>query len=107
MDLPLSSTVPATRAPATPGAPTAAAKAAEGREAALREAAHAFEAVFLAEMLKHSGINKAPGGFDGGAGEDAFSGFLTEEYARLIADRGGIGLAEHIFGSLMQGGNAS
>ena len=72
-------------------------------EAAARSAAQAFEASFLAEMLRHSGLNANPAGFGGGAGEDAFSGLLTEEYARLLSARGGIGLAERVFAILEQG----
>jgi len=71
-------------------------------EAATRAAAEAFEAAFLAEMLKYTGINSQPDGFGGGEGEDAFSSFLTEEYARLMAARGGIGLAEQVFEILKQ-----
>ncbi|HMQ93641.1 MAG TPA: rod-binding protein [Amaricoccus sp.] len=71
-------------------------------ETAARAAAEAFEAAFLAEMLKYTGMNSQPDGFGGGAGEEAFSGFLTEEYARLMAARGGIGLAERIFEILKQ-----
>jgi Rod binding domain-containing protein len=71
-------------------------------EAAARAAAEAFEAAFLAEMLKYTGMNSQPDGFGGGAGEEAFSSFLTEEYARLMAARGGIGLAEQVFEILKQ-----
>jgi Rod binding domain-containing protein len=71
---------------------------------AAREAARAFEATYLAEMLKHSGINSLPSGFGGGAGEEAFSSFLTQEYARLMAERGGIGIAEQVFHVLKQNG---
>ncbi len=71
-------------------------------EAATRAAAEAFEAAFLAEMLKYTGMNSQPDGFGGGAGEEAFSSFLTEEYARLMAARGGIGLAERVFEILKQ-----
>ena len=35
--------------------------------------------------------------FGGGAGEEAFASLLTDEYARLLAERGGIGLAEQVF----------
>jgi Rod binding domain-containing protein len=80
------------------GAAARSAPAAAEREA--RAAAEAFEAVFLAEMLKHSGINAMPAGFGGGAGEEAFASFLTEEYGRLLAERGGIGIAEQVFGLL-------
>jgi peptidoglycan hydrolase FlgJ len=77
----------------TPAGPTSA----ETAQDPARASAEAFEAVFLAEMLKHSGVNALPGGFGGGAGEEAFASFLTQEYARLLAARGGIGLADQIF----------
>ncbi|HVH03744.1 MAG TPA: rod-binding protein [Amaricoccus sp.] len=89
---PLSATGP-------PPAPRAEPARAE-REA--HAAAEAFESAFLGEMLKHSGINAMPSGFGGGAGEEAFASFLTEEYARLLAERGGIGIAERVFGLLEQ-----
>jgi flagellar protein FlgJ len=72
------------------------------REEGLRAAAEAFEAAFLAEMLQHAGLNEMPAGFGGGAGEEAFAGLLTEQYARLLAARGGIGLAEQIFNVLKE-----
>lgn len=88
--------------PGLPALPDHPDVTAANRETALREVAEAFESVFLAEMLRHSGINAAPDGFGGGAGEAAFSSFLTEEYARLLSRRGGIGLAEHVFEMLKQ-----
>ncbi len=63
----------------------------------LREKARALEAAFLAEMLGHAGLGKTEGDFGGGIGEDQFSSFLRQEQARLMVDRGGIGLAEQIF----------
>jgi Rod binding domain-containing protein len=71
------------------------------REAELRAAAVAFEASFLAEMLKYGGAGRAAPGFDGGAGEAAFSQELVAEQARLMAEKGGIGLAERLFQSLL------
>lgn len=71
-----------------------------GSDEAVRGAAEAFEAVFLAEMLKHSGVSAARESYGGGAGEDAFASFLTQEYARLLAARGGFGLADRIFEAL-------
>jgi len=96
---PLSTVGPA---PATtkPAEGTAGESAEQTRSA--HAAAKAFEATFLAEMLKYSGINAMPSGFGGGAGEEAFSSFLTEEYARLLAERGGIGIAEQVFDLLEQ-----
>lgn len=69
----------------------------------LRAAAESFEASFLAEMLSYTGLNAVPAGFGGGAGEEAFAGLLTERHARLLVERGGIGLAERIFDILKQG----
>jgi peptidoglycan hydrolase FlgJ len=71
-------------------------------EQAARKAAEAFEAAFLAEMLQYTGLNAMPDGFGGGAGEEAFGSFLTDEYARLLAERGGIGIAEQVFEILKQ-----
>ncbi|HRO10976.1 rod-binding protein [Amaricoccus sp.] len=71
-------------------------------DTAASEAAQAFEAAFLAEMLRHSGLNAPSESFGGGAGEEAFASLLTDEYARLLAQRGGIGLAERIFELLKQ-----
>ena len=61
------------------------------------EAARSFEASFIAEMLKASGLNAMPDSFGGGEGEGAFSSFLTREYAGIMSERGGFGLAERIF----------
>lgn len=78
---------------ATPAAPSTEAR----RDTEAQAAAEAFEAAFLAEMLKGSGLNAMPSGFGGGAGEEAFASLLTDEYARLMAARGGIGLAERVY----------
>jgi len=64
--------------------------------------AEEFEATFLAEMLKHTGLNKTSSEFGGGAGEDAFHSLLTQKYADKLAASGGIGLAQHIYKSLIQ-----
>ena len=71
------------------------------RAESLREVAKAFESSFLAEMLKASGLGESRSAFGGGAGEDAFSSMMVDEQARLMVERGGIGLGEAIFKSLM------
>ncbi|NDR57888.1 flagellar biosynthesis protein FlgJ [Pseudoruegeria sp. M32A2M] len=53
-------------------------------------------------MLKHAGVGKTPEGFGGGVGEEQFSSLLRDMQAREIAARGGIGLAESIFNSLVE-----
>lgn len=92
--------------PGDPTRPVAPGPASSDDEAA-RAAAEAFEATFLAEMLRHTGLNANPESFGGGIGEDAFGSLLTDEYARLLAGRGGIGLAERIFDVIKQGESGS
>ena len=74
------------------------AQAARGQE--LRKVAKAFEAGFLSEMLKASGLGKTRSAFGGGPGEEAFASMMVDEQAKLMVDRGGIGLSESIFQSL-------
>jgi Rod binding domain-containing protein len=70
------------------------------RHSALMATARDLEATFLAEMLGHAGLGATDEAFGGGHGEAQFASFLKQEQARLIADRGGIGLAEMIFKSM-------
>jgi peptidoglycan hydrolase FlgJ len=63
----------------------------------LMDKAREMEAAFLAEMLAHSGLGEREGPFGGGAGEAQFTSFLRQEQARLMVEKGGIGLAELIF----------
>ena len=69
---------------------------------ALRTAAVELEANFLAEMLKSGGLSRTSGSSAGGVGEDQFSSFLVIEQARLMAQAGGIGLAEVLFDALVE-----
>ena len=71
------------------------------REVALRTAAESLEASFLAEMLRHSGVADARQTGGGGAGEEAFAGFLADAYGTALAEQGGIGLAEKVFEVLL------
>ncbi len=68
----------------------------------LMEKARSLEAAFLSEMLSHAGLDAAEGAFTGGIGEEQFASFLREAQARSIVDRGGIGLAEQLFQSLVR-----
>ncbi len=65
------------------------------------EKAREFETVFVAQMLKYSGMDKAISQ-ESGFGGDAFSGMMLEQYARGIVDNGGFGLAEKIYGQLRE-----
>lgn len=68
----------------------------------MRHLAQEFEASFLAEMLKHTGLGRMPESFNGGAGEAAFSDFLTREYAAEISRSQSIGLADQIYRALIE-----
>jgi len=70
--------------------------------AKFKEVAVALEASFLAEMLKYAGHGESRSSFGGGEGEDAFASLLVRERATLMAENGGIGLAEQIIDSMMR-----
>lgn len=69
-------------------------------DAALRAKANELETAFLAEMLGFGGLGGVPATFGGGAGEEQFASFLRQEQAKLMVEKGGIGLGEMIFESL-------
>ena len=78
---------------------TAPSKNNEGVDERIMEKAREFETVFVAQMLKYSGMDKAISQ-ESGFGGDAFSGMMLEQYARNIVDTGGFGLAEKIYNQL-------
>ncbi len=71
-----------------------------GQDDLLMLRAREMEAAFLAEMLGQAGLGEAPDSFSGGAGEEQFASFLRAEQAKLMVERGGIGLAETLFRAL-------
>lgn len=60
-------------------------------------AAEEFEAMFISEMMKpmFEGIS-VDGPFGGGKGEDVFRGFLLQEYGKITAKTGNVGIADHV-----------
>ena len=78
--------------------------AASSDPAQLRKAARDFEAMAIGELLKpmFDTIDLSKGPFGGGAGEAAWKPILVEHMARAIAARGGLGLADHIYQSLLR-----
>ncbi|MEM9147089.1 MAG: rod-binding protein [Pseudomonadota bacterium] len=71
-------------------------------DASYRRVAQEFEAVFLAEMLKHTGLARPPESFGGGAGEAQFAPMLVKEHANALAQQGGIGLADQVYRALRE-----
>jgi hypothetical protein len=66
---------------------------------ALWRRAQDLEAAFLAEMLGHAGLN----GSTAAAEEGQFSSFLRTAQAEAIVAKGGVGLAQSIYDSLVAG----
>ena len=61
------------------------------------KAAEEFEAVFLSQMLSHmfEGV-RADGPFGGGKAEEMFRSFMLQEYGKVMAATGGVGLADMV-----------
>jgi Rod binding protein. len=62
-------------------------------------AAQEFEAVFLSQMLEHmfAGVNLNPMAGDGKSSQDdIYKSWLVDEYGKIIARSGGIGVADHV-----------
>ncbi|WP_286906001.1 hypothetical protein [Roseovarius sp.] len=89
--IPVTASLPLAALPAAPS--ISSPKAAPDR----RAAAEKLEAVFLAEMLKSSGLGKATQGFGDQGDEDHFASFQRDILAREMVRKGGIGLAEIFF----------
>ncbi len=66
-------------------------------EAKIDQVAEEFEAVFISQMLEHmfAGI-ETDETFGGGHAEDVYRSLLVDEYGKLIAKTGGIGVADHV-----------
>jgi Rod binding domain-containing protein len=60
-----------------------------------------LESTFLSEMLSKGGLGKTNDSFGGGIGEEQFSSFLNQQRAIAMVEKGGIGLAESIYKSLI------
>lgn len=74
-------------------------------EVQMRKVAQQLEGAFLAEMLKAAKFGQIQKSYTGGAGEEQFQSFLTQEHAQAIAKTQSIGLAEHIYLAMKNGGH--
>ena len=83
-------------------------QSAEKGKAAAKKVAREFEAMFVGMMLKSMretvGEDKLTGG---GHGEEVYRSLLDQEYAKGIAERGGLGLAQMIEKQLVVQGDKS
>lgn len=72
------------------------------REERLWQLSKELEATFLAEVLGAAGLGAPRAAFGGGAGEEQFASVLRLEQARRMVEAQGIGLAQHLFHSLLE-----
>lgn len=77
------------------GPPAAVTKAASEPEA--RKAAQEFEALFLAQMIEQmfAGVS-TDGPFGGGQAEPIYRSMLVQEYGKILARSGGLGIADKV-----------
>ncbi len=69
----------------------------------IEAAAKEFEAVFVSEMMKpmFEGIS-TDGPFGGGKGEEVFRGIMLQEYGKMVAESGSIGIADQVKGEMIR-----
>ncbi|MHA6287052.1 rod-binding protein [Maricaulis sp. CAU 1757] len=97
LDLQMQNATTAARANGGPN--MAAGRSAEDARAAAEE----FESFFLSQMIEQmfSGVGE-DNPFGGGAGEKAFTGLLHEEYAKVMSQAGGLGLADRLTSEILR-----
>ena len=91
LDLQLNTALAGSRANGAPTLPSG------GAPDAARAAAEDFESFFLAQMMEAMFAQVGEDNpFGGGPGENAFRGMLNEEYAKVMAQAGGLGLSDRL-----------
>lgn len=97
MPLPISTLSPDTTLALLQAGQTTPVAASAKNTAALEDGAQDFEAMFLSEMLKpvfeSLPVDEA---FGGGKGEEVFRRMMVEEYGKIMARAGGIGLSDNV-----------
>ena len=65
-------------------------------------AAKEFESIFLSTMLQQAFPEPSEDNpFSGGQAEETWRGFMIDEYAKAIVDKGGLGLSDKIRSELL------
>ncbi|MDE0724071.1 MAG: rod-binding protein [Alphaproteobacteria bacterium] len=67
-----------------------------------KETAKDFEAVFVNQMLNLMQPELQNDAFHAGNAENQFRAFLNDNISEEIAERGGVGLADHIYDELIK-----
>lgn len=72
-------------------------------QTAIENTAKEFESVFVNQLLQLMFKDIEPDAmFGGGKAEEIFNSFALEEYAEIITERGGLGIADKVQQSLLQ-----
>ena len=80
----------------------AARKPAPGGAGKARAQAEDFEAMYLSSMFQHMFTGaEGEGPLGNSAGVGAWRSFLTDAYAKTVVKAGGVGIADHVYRSLI------
>lgn len=102
MDLTLLDTAQLHKAQANAGQAVRSVKDA-GRDGRAREAAEAFEAMVIAQMLAPMFATlPTDGPFGGGHAEGVYRSMMVDEIGKTIARGGGIGLADNVHAEILK-----
>lgn len=72
-------------------------------ELGAKKAAKEFEAMYLGQMLNNMVSNLPTDGyFGGGNSEEIYRSMMVTEYGNMIAEKGGIGLADQVYREIIQ-----
>jgi Rod binding domain-containing protein len=87
----------------TQGKSQIAAPTAANDPSSMKAAAQNFESVFLSQMFSQmfDGV-KTDTMFGGGEGEEMFRSLLLDEYAKQVAKKGGVGIADAVMRTLIR-----
>lgn len=66
-----------------------------------RSTSQDFEAMFLNSMLQPMFNGVGDGPYGGGHAANVWRSFLTDEYSKMIAKNGGVGIADQVYRSLL------
>ncbi len=69
----------------------------------IRDTAEKFETTFASQMLQHmwAGV-KTEAPFGGGNAEETWRSMLTEQYAKQLSQRGGLGIADMVYKQMLK-----
>lgn len=71
--------------------------------AKLHKAAQEFESTFVTQMFSHMFDSiEVDETFGGGRGEEMFRSLLTNEYGKMVTQRGGLGISDSVYRELLR-----